>query len=502
MNTKGKIGLFWQPLGGNNVDQISGHCYLYTDCVHNSSSILRTSVLIDIGKYDNYSGLGVSGAVAAIPDVRNFLNSEEDDVQAVFITHSHPDHLNGLAHYLKLGYKFPTIYMSPYTKIIFDELFFEMDIPLSAYPKIEEIRGGQKVQVGSMEIEAVWVSHTCFDALGYLITTPNACVFHSGDFKADNSTYFRSPTNFKRLNDFKGKVDCAVLDFCWAMEDGFTPKESDTFKKIISIIKKSGKSKIFLPVYPTHPEMYIIAFLAALKLKKNIIFYGIKDFYIYLNLIKMYGISFADLTKGRIKVFAHPDFASEEDTKNGYIVIGTYNHIGDEFSFSAKDSYAIITATTYFNPLKGQLNLRGIKFVTPLEEPNLQGYGHGFLGDIEKLWQTLGKPCLVPTHCPSYVVDDFKKIMVDLGFELPQKTPLNGDIFQISKGKCQKIGGEVANWLAINYNNPQNQITAVSQKMTSGSGFLRRTISRKKTQRKFKMIAHQRKKKVEADAKV
>lgn len=38
--------------------------------------------------------------------------------------------------------------------------------------------------------------------------------------------------------------------------------------------------------------MYIMAFLAALKLRKNVIFYGNKDFYSYLKLIVRYGISF------------------------------------------------------------------------------------------------------------------------------------------------------------------------------------------------------------------
>ena len=55
-------------------------------------------------------------------------------------------------------------------------------------------------------------------------------------------------------------------------------------------------------MYPTHPEMYIIAFLAALKLKKNVVFFGNPDFYGYLNLIQKYGIDFNKMAKGRIKV--------------------------------------------------------------------------------------------------------------------------------------------------------------------------------------------------------
>lgn len=62
----GKIGLYWQPLGGNNIDQISGHCYRYTDCSCSSASFSYTTLIIDIGKFDNYQALGVEGAVAAL----------------------------------------------------------------------------------------------------------------------------------------------------------------------------------------------------------------------------------------------------------------------------------------------------------------------------------------------------------------------------------------------------------------------------------------------------
>ncbi len=51
-----------------------------------------------------------------------------------------------------------------------------------------------------------------------------------------------------------------------------------TFKKLVELIKKSRKKKIFIPVYPTHPEMYIMAFLAALKLRKNVIFTATRIF--------------------------------------------------------------------------------------------------------------------------------------------------------------------------------------------------------------------------------
>lgn len=489
------IGLYWQALGGNNIDQISGHCYRYTDCTSKDSALTFTTIIIDIGKFDNYQALGIPGASAALPDIREFLAPGEFQAKAVFITHSHPDHLNGLAHYLKLGYKFPVIYMGRYTKMIFDDLFFkEYEIDKAAYPEIRVINPGDELEIGSFVVEVISSSHTCFDALGFIFKTPNAVVYHTGDFKTDNSTFFRKPTDLKRLGRLAGEIDCVVADFCWVMEDGMAIREADTFKKLVSIMRRNPRRKYFIPVYPTHPEMYIIAFLAALKMRKNVVFYGVRDFYVYLNLIMNYGISFTDLARDRIKIIFHPDFGIDKLDDN-YVVIGTYNELHESFAANRQNSMGIITARSYFNPLKGKFNLRNIKFVTVYDEPALQGFGHGFLGDLEQINALLKRPVFIPTHCPRFVIENFRPLASHLNFNLVSETPSNAELFRIRGRECVKISDGVANWLAVNYDPKKGGfLTAVPQKPTSGQGFLKRTISRRRCRNKFKEILHQRKK--------
>ena len=489
-----KKGLFWQPLGGNNVDQISGHCYQYTDVVNLRGKTKTTTIIVDVGKFDNYQALHVADASAAVPDIRPLLQNKGLNLQAIFLTHSHPDHLNGIVHYIKAGYHLPPIYGGKYTKMILDDLLLQFGVSKSSYPKFHIIQDNDNISLGSLKIAVAASSHTCFDSFGFIIQSENAVVYHTGDMKIDASTYFRKPTNIKKIKEFAPVIDYVVADFSAIFEDGFAVKEVDTFKKLVEIITHAQKDKIFLPVYPTHPEMYIIAFLAALKLKKNVVFFGNPDFYSYLNKIIEYGISFTDLAKNRIKVIFSHDREEIATLDNNYVVIGTYNHVSLAFDANYKNSFGIITAKTFFNPLKGQFNAHNIKFVSVDDYPVLQGFGHGFLKDYEYLNSLLQGAVFVPTHCPTYVIDYFRELADFIGMKLISQTPQNGEIYQFKKKNCALVCKNAALWLAVSYYAGRASFSEVLQGPTSGDGFLKRTISQKRCQRRFKMCLLRRKK--------
>ncbi len=486
-------GFYWQALGGNNIDQISGHCYQYTDVVvDDDHHISQTTIIVDIGKFDNYQALGVVHASAAVPDIRNLLSQNIPAAQAVFLTHSHPDHLNGIPHYIKAGYKFPPIYGGRYTKMILEDLFLQFAIDPSLWPEFHVIKDGDIIKVGSLSLETVASSHTCFDSFGFIIFSRYTTVYHTGDMKIDASTYFRKPTNIKRIKELSSQIDCVIADFYGIVDDGFAVREVDTFKRLVKIIKSAKKDKIFLPVYPTHPEMYIIAFLAALKLKKNVVFFGNPDFYSYLKRIIDYGISFTNMAGNRIKVIYTHNRDEIASLKNNYVVIGTYNHVSSAFDASAHDSFGIVTAKTFFNPLKGQFNSHNIKFVSVDDYPVLQGFGHGFLGDYEFLNTILMNPTFIPTHCPSFVIDNFRDLASFIKMSLIEKTPSNNEVYQISQKNCSLVQKSVSLWLAVSYNAGYAYFTEILQKPTSGEGFLKRTISNKRCQSHFKMYLHKR----------
>ena len=483
-------GLYWRPLGGNNIDQISGHCYQYTCVLPKKNEVKFSTIIVDIGKFDNHQAFGIKNSIAAIPDIRDVVNNENLNLKAIFITHSHPDHLNGIVHYIRAGYKLPPIYGGRYTKMILDDLYKYYQIGKINQPTFIEIEEGQIIKCSDIEVEVISASHTCFDTFGFIISACNTKVYHTGDMKVDSSTYFRKPTNLKRLKELGSSINYIVGDFYAIDCDGTAWREADVLKTLVKIMKKSRKKKIFLPVYPTHIEMYIIAFLSALKMRKDVIFYGDADFYSYLKQIKDYGIDFNKISKGFIKVAVGIPENIDNFSKN-FVVIGNYNDINEWFNDSKEDSFAIITAKTFFNPLKGQMNSRDIKFAVLEDYPQLQGSGHGCLGDWEQILKIFPTSVYIPTHCPYFIAEGFDGIAKKLGFNMLNPLPKNNSLYRFNGKKYATISIKPATWLIAN---SDAMLTEVWQKATSGSGFLKRTISKKRAQRKFKIMLCQRNK--------
>ncbi len=492
-------GLYWRPLGGNNIDQISGHSFQYTYIDTTATGYKADTIIVDLGKFDNHQALGIKNSAAAVPDIRELLQSSEFKAKAIFLTHSHPDHLNGIVHYLKAGFKLPPLVGGRYTRLILQELYQTFGVLPAQQPPFVVVTEGNVMQCGALTIEVLPASHTCFDSFGFYISCPNGVgVYHTGDMKLDDSTYFRRPTDQKRLQKLASQIDFVVADFCGICAEGFAVREADTFKTLSAAISERRR-KIFVPVYPTHTEMYLVAFLAALKCRRNVIFYGDDNFYGYLSIIKEYGIDFSKLARDRIKV----SIGIPEDLSgfgSDYVIVGTYNDIGGNFAADASNACGIITSGSYFNPLRGQFNIRGIPFVDVKDFPVLQGCGHGFIGDYERLNRILAQPKFIPMHCPLYVIDSCRALAQYIGLKIAEPTARNNHLYRLDKDGMVEVSAHPAVWLVVSYVNDEAVFTEVWQRPTSGHGFLKRTFSARRCRRMFRIMLYRRRQKEKQNA--
>lgn len=163
------------------------------------------------------------GVDLILPDWR-WLVARGDDVEAVFLTHGHLDHIGALPYLLRdLDRPLP-VYGTRLTLAFVASILREWpDIPA---PDLREIVPGSTVSHEPFTVEVVQVSHSIPDGCAFAFTTPHGTIVHTGDIKLDQTPVDGLPTDlahFARIGD-RG-VDLLLADSTNADVPGHVPSE-------------------------------------------------------------------------------------------------------------------------------------------------------------------------------------------------------------------------------------------------------------------------------------
>jgi len=163
------------------------------------------------------------GVDLILPDWR-WLTARGDDVEAVFLTHGHLDHIGALPYLLRdLGRSLP-VYGTRLTLAFVASILREW--PDIAAPDLREIVPGSTVEHAPFTVEVVQVSHSIPDGCAFAFTTPHGTIVHTGDIKLDQTPIDGLPTDlahFARIGD-RG-VDLLLADSTNADVPGHIPSE-------------------------------------------------------------------------------------------------------------------------------------------------------------------------------------------------------------------------------------------------------------------------------------
>jgi len=177
-----------------------------------------TIVVIDAGLMfpeDELLGIDV-----VIPDI-SYLVENRDKVKAIVITHGHEDHVGALPYVLKEIN--PPIYGSRLTMGIVEGKLKEHSFDNI---KLNVVRPRDIIKVGPLEIEFIRVSHSIPDCLAIAIHTPLGIVFHTGDFKIDQTPVDGQVIDFRKMAELGEKGVLLMLsDSTNADRTGFTMSE-------------------------------------------------------------------------------------------------------------------------------------------------------------------------------------------------------------------------------------------------------------------------------------
>lgn len=135
-------------------------------------------LLVDCGS--SFPTLDTPGVDLIIPDF-SFLVENEKHIKGLVITHGHEDHIGAIPYLLKEIPNIP-IYGSDLAVALINHKLVERKVNTS---KLNVVKNGDKVKLGSFTVEFVAVAHSIIGAFALAIQTPAGLIFHTGDYKID-----------------------------------------------------------------------------------------------------------------------------------------------------------------------------------------------------------------------------------------------------------------------------------------------------------------------------
>ncbi len=137
-------------------------------------------LMVDLGL--TFAGPDFPGIDLILPEL-DFVEQQPERLIAIVLTHGHEDHIGALP-YLAEDLKSP-LYATPFTAgLIAGKLDEE---GLTGIVKLNIVERGGTIELGPFKVTFVALSHSIPEGNGLLIETPFGNIFHTGDWKIDDT---------------------------------------------------------------------------------------------------------------------------------------------------------------------------------------------------------------------------------------------------------------------------------------------------------------------------
>ena len=173
--------LIYLPLGG--AGEIGMNAYVYGYGAPGKERLIVVDLGVTFPDMD-----GTPGVDLILPDIA-WLSKRREQIEAIFITHGHEDHIGAVGHYWdKLR---APIVARKFTGALARRKLDEHGAPDTALRIVET--WPQTVTIGPFTVGFAPISHSIPESAGLVIDTPKGRVVHSGDFKIDETPIVGEP---------------------------------------------------------------------------------------------------------------------------------------------------------------------------------------------------------------------------------------------------------------------------------------------------------------------
>lgn len=203
-----------------------------------------------------------------LPDF-TYLQNRWDDIEAIFLTHGHEDHIGAIPFLLKNKNDIP-IYATELTLAFLQAKLQEHRVS----GVLRTVRDNEQVDTGQFKVSFIAVNHSIPDAVALAITTAAGVVIHTGDFKMDQLPLDSRITDVRTLAKFgENGVDVLMADSTNAEIPGFVPSEADIVPTLEGVFA-TAKGRVIVASFASHVHRIQQIIDVAVMNKRKIAFIG------------------------------------------------------------------------------------------------------------------------------------------------------------------------------------------------------------------------------------
>src|SRR5436305_8085646 len=161
-------------------------------------------IMVDLGL--TFADSSYPGIELILPDLE-FIEGQQERLAGIVLTHGHEDHIGALP-YLGEELKAP-LYATPFTAgLIAGKLEEE---GLTGQVKLNVVDRGGSIELGPFRVSFVALSHSIPEGNGVLIETPFGNIFHTGDWKIDETPVIGEAPSPDALTDIGDRGVLALV---------------------------------------------------------------------------------------------------------------------------------------------------------------------------------------------------------------------------------------------------------------------------------------------------
>lgn len=227
----------------------------------------RDIIVIDAGL--SFPDGDMPGIDLVIPDV-SYLVQNKDRVRAVLLTHGHEDHIGGLPYLLK-EINVP-VYGTKLTLTLCENKLRENKIRNA---ELNCIKPKSVIKLGCFSVEFINVNHSIAGSVALSITTPVGIVFHSGDFKIDQTPINGQFIDLPRIAEIgKQGVLLMMAESTNAERQGYTMSERVVGEALDHCFSDAIGRRIILATFASNVHRIQQILDLAVKYKRRVAFSG------------------------------------------------------------------------------------------------------------------------------------------------------------------------------------------------------------------------------------